>query len=88
VAGTTWIWEPPAGAEVLFSPGAPFEIAVEPVLGVPCKVFANRVGNIREVMTTFTARHGDLPNLVFEDRTLSFADVRASVARVAAWIAE
>jgi acyl-CoA synthetase (AMP-forming)/AMP-acid ligase II len=88
MAGTTWVWEPPAGADVLFAPGAPFEIATEPVLGVDCKVFKNRLGNIREVMTVFTARHGDLPNLVFPEITLSFNDVQASTARVAAWFAE
>jgi len=85
--GSTWIWEPPEGADVLFQEGAPFEIAEEPVLGVECKVFKNRLGNIREVMVTNTARHGDLPNLVFPDVTLSFNDVQASVARVAAWLA-
>ena len=88
MAGTTWIWEPPAGADVLFAPGAPFEISTEPVLGVECKVFKNRLGNIREVLTAFTARHGDLPNLVFPDITLTFNDVQASTARVAAWFAE
>ena len=71
MAATTWIWEPPAGADVLFAPGAPFEITTEPVLGVECKVFKNRLGNIREVLTAFTARHGDLPNLVFPDITLT-----------------
>ena len=88
MAGTTWVWEPPAGADVLFAPGAPFEIATEPVLGVDCKVFKNRLGNIREVLTAFTARHGDLPNLVFPEITLTFNDVQASTARVAAWFAE
>ncbi len=29
--------EPPAGADVLFASGAPFEISTEPVLGVECK---------------------------------------------------
>lgn len=88
MAGTTWIWEPPAGVDVLFSPGMPFETAVEPVLGVDCRVFKNRLGNIRELLIVNTERHGDLPNLVFPDITLSFDDVRASVARVARWLAE
>ncbi len=88
MAGTTWVWEPPAGAESLFAPGSPFEIAVEPVLGVECKVFKNRLGNVREVLTTYTDRHGDLPNLVFPDITLTFEDVKASTARVAAWLAD
>jgi acyl-CoA synthetase (AMP-forming)/AMP-acid ligase II len=88
MAGTTWVWEPPAGADVLFAPGAPFEIATEPVLGVDCKVFKNRLGNIREVLTAFTTRHGDIPNLVFPEITLTFNDVQASTARVAAWFAE
>jgi len=88
MTGTTWVWEPPAGADALFAAGAPFEISTELVLGVDCKVFKNRLGNIREVLTAFTARHGDLPNLVFPEITLSFNDVQASTARVAAWFAE
>ena len=88
MTGTTWVWEPPAGADALFASGAPFEISTELVLGVDCKVFKNRLGNIREVLTAFTARHGDLPNLVFPEITLTFNDVQASTARVAAWFAE
>lgn len=88
MAGTTWIWEPPAGVEMLVGPGGPFEITVEDVLGVPCKVFANRLGNVREVLEVRTAQHGDLPNLVFPDITLSFVDVKASTARIAKWLAD
>lgn len=88
MAGTTWIWEPPAGVDTLVGPGGPFEIAVEDVLGVPCKVFAVRAPNLREVLVQKTAQHGDLPNLVFPDITLSFVDVQASAARVAKWLAD
>ena len=88
VAGTTWIWEPPPGVEMLVGPGGPFEIGTEDVLGVPCKVFSGRLGNIRDVLEVKTAQHGDLPNLVFPEITLSFVDVKASAARVARWLAE
>lgn len=88
MAGKTVVWEPPAGVEMLVGPGGPFEIAVEDVLGVPCKVFANRIGNLRDLLVTTTTRHGELPNLVFPDRTLTFDDVRASAARVAKWLAD
>lgn len=81
--GTTWTWEPPSGTEMLFGPGGPFEIVVDDVLGVPCRVFRNRPANMREVLVAQTEKFGPLTNLVFPDIELSFADVLASVARVA-----
>lgn len=87
MAGTTHRWEPPAGTEALVGPGGPFEIVEEPVLGVPVRVFKNRLTDIRQVLVMSADRFGDQPNLVFPDVTLSFNDVLASVKRVAAFLA-
>ena len=88
MAGQTHRWEPPAAAGPLVGPGGHFEIVEEPVLGVPVRVFRNRPANLREVLANGVARSADLPFLVFPDRTLTYGDVGASVARVAALFTE
>ena len=88
MSGTTYIWQAPAGAEHLIGPGSPFEVVTEDVLGVPVRVFANRMRSMREVLAMTRERFGPLPNLVFPDLTLTYDDLSASVARVAAFFAE
>lgn len=73
---------------MLFASGAPFEIAVEPVFGIECKTFANRMPNMRVALDQLCQRHGAIPNLVFPDITLTFEDLLASVKRVAKYFAD
>ncbi len=78
-------WEPPAGTEVLFAPGSPFELAEEDVLGTRLTVFKQRYPNLRAQLQAVVERSPDAPHLVFPDRglELTFADTAASVARIA-----
>jgi len=81
-------WVPPRVAEPLLGPGGPFEMAVEDVLGVPTTVFRVRPPHLRAVLESAVARHPDLDNFVFPELTLTYADMGASVARVAAVLVE
>ena len=82
----THVWAPPPGTEALFGPGGPFALAEEEVLGRTVTVFAERFPNLRAQLTAAAARTPDAPYLVFPDHdlVLSFADVVASAARIAA----
>jgi len=63
--------------------GAPFEVTEELVLGVPTPVFARRAPNLRALLASAAESKGELPYLVFPERTLTFADVAAAAGRVA-----
>ncbi|HUP75111.1 MAG TPA: class I adenylate-forming enzyme family protein [Acidimicrobiales bacterium] len=65
------------------APGAPFEVVVDDVLGVPLPVFAQRQRNLREMLTSST-RFGDAGYFTLGDHTLTFADNLARTASVAA----
>jgi acyl-CoA synthetase (AMP-forming)/AMP-acid ligase II len=71
----------------LTGPGGPFEIVIEPVLGVPTPVFKERARSLREILVA-SANHGDLEYLVCDDLRLSFAQHARVVASVAKAFAE
>ena len=90
VSDLTHRWEPIPGTEKIHEAGGPFELATEDVLGVPTLVFKNRHANLRASLGASAARLPDSPYLVFPDRDLelTYSDVVASVARIAAVLAE
>jgi acyl-CoA synthetase (AMP-forming)/AMP-acid ligase II len=59
-----------------------FDLAVEPVLGQPMTVFADRRRSLREVLDA-SLEWGDRDYLVDGDRRISYADHHAAVGRVA-----
>ncbi|WP_336080951.1 class I adenylate-forming enzyme family protein [Nocardia sp. SSK8] len=71
----------------LTAPGAPFELTVEPVLGVPIPVLAHRRHSLRELLE-HSLRWGDRDYLVTEDRRLSFAEHAAAAGAMATALAE
>jgi len=75
---------PDGARRALIGPGAPFELVVEDVLGVPTTVFAARPRSLRDLLVSAADRFGDLPYLTFPDRELSFRSVLAPVAAAAA----
>jgi acyl-CoA synthetase (AMP-forming)/AMP-acid ligase II len=81
------VWEPPDLAAALLGPGGPFELVEEDVLGVGVTVFRHRPPHLRAVLAGAAARQPDADHLVFPERTLTFADTVASVARTAAHLA-
>ncbi|MBJ21229.1 MAG: acyl--CoA ligase [bacterium] len=67
----------------LLSPGSPFELAEEVVLGETMAVYKNRAHSLRELLEG-SAAHGDKDYIVFSDgRRWSFARHLADVASVA-----
>jgi acyl-CoA synthetase (AMP-forming)/AMP-acid ligase II len=65
------------------SPGGPFEVVEETVLGEPMQVFRRRPRSLRQLIHD-SAGFGDKKYLVYEDRRITFAEharVVASVAR-------
>ena len=69
--------------EEVTAPGAPFEVVVEDVRGVPLPVFAQRQRSLREMLTS-SARYGDAGYFTLGEHTLTFADNLARTASVAA----
>lgn len=59
------------------------DVAVEQVLGHPCRVHTQRPRHLRELLA-LGARHGDAVHLVQGEVRLSFAELVAAVDRVAA----
>ena len=53
------------------APGAPFETAVEDVLGVPMRVFKHRARSLRELLID-SAKHGDAEYLVDGGNRISY----------------
>ncbi|MGC4990416.1 class I adenylate-forming enzyme family protein [Nocardia salmonicida] len=70
----------------LTAPGAPFEMTVEPVLGVPIPVFAQRRANLRELLE-HSLKWGERDYLVTEDRRISFAEHAAAAGALATALA-
>ncbi|MGI8795612.1 MAG: class I adenylate-forming enzyme family protein [Acidimicrobiia bacterium] len=66
----------------LTAPGAPFEIVVEPVLGVPLQVYRDRLDSLRDVIATADGRAG-VDFLIQGDRRLTYDEHNALVRRVA-----
>jgi long-chain acyl-CoA synthetase len=73
-------WEQAMAA--LTGPGAPFEIVERLVEGHPIKQFAELPRSMREAFA-LARLHGDKPFLVYEDETLSFAQLMAKVDEIA-----
>ena len=68
----------------LQSPGSPFELAEETVLGETMQVYKNRAGSLRELLAQ-SAAHGDKDYLVFSDgRRWTYTQHLADVTSVAA----
>ncbi|MFD4357633.1 class I adenylate-forming enzyme family protein [Nocardia sp. NPDC058518] len=70
----------------LTAPGAPFEMTVEPVLGVPIPVFAKRYASLRELLE-HSLKWGERDYLVTEDRRISFAEHAAAAGALATALA-
>ncbi|MGY0501123.1 class I adenylate-forming enzyme family protein [Nocardia sp. FBN12] len=70
----------------LTAPGAPFEMTVEPVLGVPIPVFARRRANLRELLE-HSLNWGERDYLVTEDRRISFTEHAAAAGALATALA-
>ncbi len=68
--------------EKLTAPGAPFAMAVEPVLGEPMRVFQNRARSLRELLLR-SAAFGDREYLVYEGRRIGFDAHLRAVASLA-----
>ena len=77
-------WAPNEFLASLSDEGGPFEVIDDLVLGQTAMVFKDRPQHARAVLASAASRTPDLPYLVEPDRTLTFADTAASVARVAA----
>jgi long-chain acyl-CoA synthetase len=72
----------------LLSPGSPFELAEEVVLGETMQVYKTRARSLREILERSSA-HGDKDYIVFSDgRRWTYADHLADVASVAAALKE
>lgn len=56
------------------SPGSPFEIVEEDVLGTRMPVFKHRLKCLRELLLQQSEAHGDKEFLVYEDQRLSYAE--------------
>ncbi|WP_454197091.1 class I adenylate-forming enzyme family protein [Nocardia sp. Marseille-Q1738] len=70
----------------LTAPGAPFEMTVEPVLGVPIPVLAHRRRSLLDVLDA-SLEWGDRDYLVAEERRISFAEHAARAGALAAALA-
>lgn len=70
----------------LTAPGAPFELTVEPVLGVPIPVLAQRRRSLRELLE-HSLSWGERDYLVTEDRRISFAEHAAAAGALATALA-
>ncbi|MFC9474395.1 class I adenylate-forming enzyme family protein [Nocardia sp. NPDC056952] len=70
----------------LTAPGAPFEMTVEPVLGVPIPVLAHRRANLRELLE-HSRTWGERDYLVTEDRRISFTEHAAAAGALATALA-
>jgi long-chain acyl-CoA synthetase len=68
---------------LLVAQGAPFEVAVEEVRGIPTRVYRRRLSSLRSLVEAAEAR-GDQPFLVQDDVELSYG---AFVAACKAWSA-
>ncbi len=71
----------------LMTPGSPFELWEEEVLGERMQVFRNRLPSLRAFLEQ-SRGHGDLEYLVYEGRRISYAEHLRAVASVAAALRE
>ncbi len=74
--------------ELLLTPGSPFETTTATVNGEVYDVFANRAGNLRELLTR-SVEHGDRELFIWDDgRRYTFTEHERLVASAAAAMAE
>ncbi|MDQ1432613.1 MAG: hypothetical protein QOF40_3215 [Actinomycetota bacterium] len=78
----------PEQRAALSGPGAPFECAMEKVLGVEVEVFVQRPRSLVEVLRDAAEQFGDRPYLAFPEETLTFADAPARVGALASVLAD
>ncbi|WP_304177312.1 class I adenylate-forming enzyme family protein [Phenylobacterium aquaticum] len=69
----------------LTAPGAPFEIAVTEVRGVPIRTFKNAPPSIREFWLS-TAAFADRTYLVYQGERITYGEAHAQVASIANWM--
>lgn len=69
----------------LTAPGAPCEVRIETVRGLPLRVFANVPRSLRDLWMG-AARRGDAPYFVYDDVTLTYGQAHAQVTSLAAWL--
>ncbi|RMI34901.1 class I adenylate-forming enzyme family protein [Nocardia stercoris] len=79
--------DPQALTAALTAPGAPFELAVEEVLGAPVPVMARRRRSVRELLDVSLA-WGDKDYLVSDDRRISFTEHAAMAGALATALAQ
>jgi long-chain acyl-CoA synthetase len=72
-----------AAWDELTAPGAAFAMTETEVRGIPMRVFASALPNLR-TMWELSAGHGDATYLVYEDERYSYAEVHAQVRALAA----
>ena len=76
---------PPPVRAALTGPGAPFELATEPVRGVEMTVFAHRAPHLpAHLLAAAAGRHPDRPYLAFPGATISYGEAVRIIPRVAA----
>ena len=69
----------------LSAPGAPFEIVVTEVRGVPIRTFKNAPPSIREFWLS-TAAFADRTYLVYQDERIAYGEAHKQVASIANWL--
>ncbi|MDT7582251.1 MAG: steroid-24-oyl-CoA synthetase, partial [Pseudonocardiales bacterium] len=85
---TTLVWPSEAisktALDTLISPGGPFELREEAVLGARMLAFANRPRSIIQLLQSAAERMGDKPYVIFPEREYTFASILQPIAAVAA----
>lgn len=74
---------PDGALDHLMGPGAPYQLAVEDVLGAPTQVFAHRPRTVLEDLQHGAARFGNRPYVVFPERTVTFAEMPVLAGQLA-----
>jgi len=70
--------------DTLISPGGPFELREEEVLGARMLVFANRPRSIIQLLQSAAERMGDKPYTIFPEREYTFSTILQPIGAVAA----
>ena len=69
----------------LTAPGAPFEVDVVNVGGVPVKAFKNAIPTVRELWLS-TAQFAERDYMVYGDERITYGEAHKRAASVAAWL--
>lgn len=73
---------------MLMGPGAPFELAVEEIRGVPRQVFANQPRNLRAAFDATATRQPDAVFMVDADRTWTATDALRDIESISRLLRE